>query len=73
MHHSFFIQEQFTQSIIHYQNYGKKLIKQGLEQGFEQGIHKKALADAANMKKYNIPIDIICKVTDLSQNEVNNL
>ena len=64
------VKNMFTTTV---ENYGKKLIKQGLEQGFEQGIHKKALADAANMKKYNIPIDIICKVTDLSQNEVNNL
>ncbi|OQY30661.1 MAG: hypothetical protein B6241_15525 [Spirochaetaceae bacterium 4572_59] len=68
------VKDMFSTSV---EKYGKKLIEQGIEQGIEKGIeqgeYKKALADAENMKKYGIKADIICKVTGLSYEVVEDL
>ena len=55
----------------------KKGLEQGLEQGIEQGIEQGRTDEkkeiAKNMKNENIDISTICKVTNLSIEEINEL
>ena len=46
--------------------------RQGIEQGFADGSHRKALEDAGNLKRLGVSIDIITQATGLSQEEVEN-
>ena len=45
----------------------------GIEQGIETGEKNKQLEIAKNMLNDNMPIDIIIKYTNLTENEINNL
>ena len=47
-------------------------IAQGIEQGFADGSHRKALEDAGNLKRLGVSIDIITQATGLTQEEVEN-
>ena len=47
--------------------------RQGLSEGYDAGERNKQLEIAKNMLKDNIPIDIIMKYTNLTENEINNL
>ena len=46
--------------------------RQGIQQGFADGSHRKALEDAGNLKRLGVSIDIITQATGLSQEEVEN-
>ena len=48
-------------------------IKEGIEQGIEQGIEREKYSLAKNMKKENIDINIISKVTGLSIEKIEKL
>ena len=48
-------------------------IKQGIEQGIEQGKKQQAIDIAKNLKEQNVDIDIICKTTGLTKEEIENL
>ena len=48
-------------------------IKQGIEQGLEQGKKQQAIDIAKNLKEQNVDIDIICKTTGLTKEEIENL
>ena len=50
-----------------------KGLKAGLQQGLQQGIQQEKIAIAKNMKKQNIDIKTICKVTGLSIEEIKNI
>lgn len=45
----------------------------GLKAGMQVGIKQEKIAIAKNMKKQNIDIEIICKVTGLSIEEIRSL
>ena len=47
--------------------------KEGIQEGIEKGIHKKQKEIVRNMKKENIPIEIIKKITGLSIEEINEI
>jgi len=47
--------------------------RQGIEQGIETGERNKQLEIARNMLNDKMPIDIIMKYTNLTENEINNL
>ncbi|EKV56191.1 hypothetical protein A966_12561 [Brachyspira hampsonii 30446] len=51
----------------------KEGIEQGIEKGIEQGIEQEKHSLAKNMKKENIDINIISKVTGLSVEEIKKL
>ena len=42
----------------------------GIQQGFSDGSHQKALQDAANFKRLGVSIDVIARATGLSKEEV---
>lgn len=46
---------------------------EGYNEGHSEGEHEKALAIAQNMKKLNIPDDIISKATNLPAEEIARL
>ena len=48
-------------------------IKEGIEQGIEKGIKENQILTAKNMKKENIDVNIISKITGLSIQEIENL
>jgi len=48
-------------------------IQQGIQQGFSDGSHQKALETAKLMRTHNYPIAEICTMTGLSQEEVENV
>ena len=45
-------------------------IQRGIEQGFTDGVRRKALQDAGNLKRLGVSIDIIAQATGLSKQEV---
>ena len=48
-------------------------MQQGIQQGMQQGIHQEKIAIAKNMKKQNIDIETICKITGLTIEEIKNI
>ena len=50
-----------------------KGFKAGKQQGMQQGVQQEKIAIAKNMKKQNIDIETICKVTGLSIEEIKNI
>lgn len=48
-------------------------LKEGIEQGIEQGEHNKAISVAREMKKDGFPIEQISKFTGLSNDEIDKL
>ena len=48
-------------------------IKKGKEEGIKEGIKENQIFTAKNMKKENIDINIISKITGLSIEEIKNL
>ena len=48
-------------------------IKKGKEEGIKEGIKENQILTAKNMKKENIDINIISKITGLSIEEIKNL
>ena len=48
-------------------------IQQGVQQGIQQGVQQEKITIARNMKKQNIDIKTICKVTGLSIEEIKNI
>ena len=48
-------------------------IEQGIKQGLEQGKKQQAIDIAKNLKEQNVDIDIICKTTGLTKEEIENL
>ena len=48
-------------------------IEEGLEQGIERGEKKKQLELIKNMIKENLPIELISKITGISQKEISEL
>ena len=48
-------------------------IEEGIKQGIEQGIKENQILIAKNMKKENIDINIINKVTGLSKEDIEKL
>ena len=51
----------------------KQGIEQGIKQGLEQGKKQQAIDIAKNLKEQNVDIDIICKTTGLTKEEIENL
>ena len=51
----------------------KKGYKLGVEDGLERGVEQKAIDVAKAMLQENCNVDLICKVTKLSLNEVEKL
>ena len=47
--------------------------QQGIQQGMQQGIQQEKIAIAKNMKKQNIDIETICKITGLTIEEIKNI
>ena len=45
----------------------------GLKTGIQQGIQQEKIAIAKNMKKQNIDIETICKITGLTIEEIKNI
>lgn len=50
-----------------------KGIEKGIEKGMKEGKKEEQLAIAANMKKENMPIALIAKITELTKEEIENL
>lgn len=48
-------------------------LEQGIKQGLEQGKKQQAIDIAKNLKEQNVDIDIICKTTGLTKEEIENL
>ena len=48
-------------------------IQRGIEQGFTDGVRRKALQDAGNLKRLGVSIDIIAQATGLSKQEVEKI
>lgn len=48
-------------------------IEEGIKKGMEKGIEQEKISLAKNMKKENIDINVIGKVTGLSIEEIKNL
>ena len=48
-------------------------IQRGIEQGFTDGVRRKALQDAGNLKRLGVSIDIIAQATGLSKQEVGKI
>ena len=48
-------------------------IKKGKEEGIKEGIKENQILTAKNMKKENIDVNIISKITGLSIQEIENL
>ena len=48
-------------------------IKKGIEQGIEQGIKENQILIAKNMKKENMDINIIHRITGLSKEDIEKL
>ncbi len=51
----------------------EKGIEQGIEQGIEKGIEQEKLNTASNMKKENMDINLISKITGLSMEQIKSL
>ena len=51
----------------------EKGLKQGREEGLKEGIKEGIINMAKNMKKENIPIDVIIKVTGLNKEEIETI
>ena len=47
--------------------------QQEIQQGMQQGIQQEKIAIAKNMKKQNIDIETICKITGLTIEEIKNI
>lgn len=50
-----------------------KGFKAGERHGIQQGIQQEKIAIAKNMKKQNIDIETICKITGLTIEEIKNI
>ena len=48
-------------------------IKSGIKTGMKSGAHKRNLEIIKNMLKEKLPVDIISKVTGVSQKEINKM
>ena len=48
-------------------------IQRGIAQGFTDGVRRKALQDAGNLKRLGVSIDIIAQATGLSKQEVEKI
>ena len=48
-------------------------IQRGIAQGFTDGVRRKALQDAGNLKRLGVSIDIIAQATGLSKQEVGKI
>ena len=51
----------------------KESLEQGLQQGLQQGINQEKTNTAKNMKKENLDLEIISKVTGLSKEQIKEL
>ena len=51
----------------------KTALKEGLEEGEKLGISKTKIETAKKMKEENIPLDIIIKITGLTEEEIEKL
>ena len=51
----------------------EKGMAKGIEEGMKEGKKEEQLAIAANMKKENMPIALIAKITELTKEEIENL
>ena len=48
-------------------------MQQGMEQGMQQGIKKEKIEIAKKMLKKNTNIELIKEITELTEEEINNL
>ena len=48
-------------------------VAEGIEQGIEQGAEQKAIETAKNALKNNIPVEMVVKITGLTENKVLEL